>query len=688
MAVGLLASILCTATAAETQPPALRPAQAALLERAGNASVDAERHRHLLALSRQPDLDPALQPDLAIVLEAASLWAGEREHWDSKTHVRVAERGFLSGYLSEDWPAEVPETSPFYPLWCLYRGRALIQLVIQRGNLAEDPVARAEYYGTGRRLLGLARDAYPRNRIARMYLGEHISWPPLHPPAPQAPTWANLQREVIGKMTRVIRWWIRNRQAPDGQFGGGWGDDVEMWRVWLPVLIGFEDPEIAGAQRRLAEGLFASERMSGGYSKVMRDVEHGAEDSGDTVTAMMHLVPDDPVWSRRARGIFALFRDLWTGRNERGQLMFKSTYFTAREVHRDPDLACDTVYHPRAVQPALLYWQRTRDEEMGGIFAEWMKTWVAAAVSDERGKPKGVLPSAIHWPDGAIGGTGARWWDPRNHDEPTLYRWPSAMSMMAQTLLLTAHMTGEAGFLEPVRAMAKMRSEFLREPVEDPEPGSATWCASRLGFLAETLSKYRLLTGDTGFDPLLQQDSDGYVRLRLGGGRARLVADLRRQADAYGVNREAFSEEVRWTDRLLAFRSYANDYLDDPLPEVDSDLLYSTITGDPGGALYFPMNAVRWKTRPDDIAALVTDSGTDRLVAELFHFGPEARAMGAELFLLAPGRYRWRLAKPGGDVLATSSFQVNGSRATLRFQLPPRELCTLTVGADPVSGSE
>jgi hypothetical protein len=247
-------------------------------------------------------------------------------------------------------------------------------------------------------------------------------------------------------------------------------------------------------------------------------------------------------------------------------------------------------------------------------------------------------------------------------------------------------MTGDWRYLEPVRAMAKARSGYLRDPVEDPRPGSEAWCASRMGFLASTLGKYRLLTGDSDFDPLLEQDANGYVTLRLGGGRERLVEDLRRQAEAYRVNREAFCEEVRWTDRLVAFRRYANDFLEAPLPAVDPGFVYSTVTGDPGGALYFPMNAVRWKTRPDDIAALVTDSGTEGLEAELFHFGSAPRKMGAELYLLARGAYGWSLANGAGDVLATSSLEVSGPRASIRFELPPGVLCTLTVRASPREG--
>ena len=49
---------------------------------------------------------------------------------------------------------------------------------------------------------------------------------------------------------------------------------------------------------------------------------------------------------------------------------------------------------------------------MTRLMADWMSTWVDAAARDERGKPTGMLPTAIHWPDGRIGGLGEKWWMP------------------------------------------------------------------------------------------------------------------------------------------------------------------------------------------------------------------------------------------------------------------------------------
>lgn len=114
-------------------------------------------------------------------------------------------------------------------------------------------------------------------------------------------------------------------------------------------------------------------------------------------------------------------------------------------------------------------------------------------------------------------------------------------------------------------------------------------------------------------------------------------------------------------------------------------LIYSTATGDPGRCGYFPLAAVRWLTPPRDIAALVTESGRDRFTAELFHFGREPRAMSAELYLLAPGRYTWALLEEGKSrpLDPPNALDVAGPRTRIALELPPRWLCVLRVVRAP-----
>lgn len=493
----------------------------------------------------------------------------------------------------------------------------MIWRVIQSGPLLRVKERREAYYSEGRHLLEETRKAFPENCVLRMYLREPIPWPKQHPADPKAPAWANLQREGLEKLADVIHWRIAERQLADGQFSGGRGDDVEMWRWWTPVLIAFDHPVVNAAQERLSSGIFQQPHMRDGFSSRVTDVEHSNEDTTDTILPMMHLPPDDPVWKQRALRPAELMRERWTARNERGFLQFKSIYFSVDKVGTSARRAFDTVYHPSVIQPALLYWQRTGDSVLTALFGEWLKVRVNAAARAENGKPSGVLPSAIRWSDGGIAKPDLPWWEPFSPEQnDALYNWPGVTRLMTSTLLLVYRMSGEKKFLEPIHSMAALRLKHSN-PSSNAQPGSDAWCARQMGgFLSDTLAKYRFLTGDTQYDALLRTDASGYVRFRLMNQTAALEAALRRYAEGIRSNWDAYTSKMRWTDRVISFtRNYLN-YLPQPAPpEPAPDILYSSATGDPGNPLVFPLNAVCWHTRPREIAALVTVSSRTSFAA-------------------------------------------------------------------------
>ena len=677
--------------AAPDQSPSAPAAVARFIEAAGTTHDETERLRLLRQLDARTDLSASLRADLAKLLPVVEDWANGKSRLVVDTS-RAAENGYLCRFITSrvrpaaEGPVHPPELSeglPLRPIWCLYRGRMLIWRVIQSGPLLWVKESREKYFGEGRRLLEETRAAFPENRVVRMYLGEPIPWPKPHPADPEAPTWANLQREGLEKLADVIHWWIAERQLPDGQFGGGWGDDVEMWRWWTPVLIAFEDPVVNAAQERLSSGIFQQPHLRAGFTSRMTDVEHSNEDTTDTILPMMHLRPEDPVWKQRALRLAELMRDRWTGRNEHGLLQFKSIYFSVDKVDTNAGRAFDTVYHPSVIQPALLYWQRTGDSALTTLFGDWLKVWVDAAARAENGKPAGVLPSAIRWPDGGIAKTNLPWWEPFSpgHND-ALYNWPGATRLLTSTLLLAHHMTREETYLEPIRSMAALRVKHLKSA--EGEPGSEAWCARRMsGFLPDALAKYRLLTGDTQHDALLRADASGYVRYRLTGDSAPLESVLRRNAEAFRSNWEGYTSEMRWTDRVMAFtRNYLN-YLSEAAPPAPSpEILYSSATGDPGNPLVFPLNAVRWCTPPRDLAALVTKSSRTSFAADLFHFGTQPRELDAELFLLSPGEYELTLTASGAansPPLQRRAVRVGGPRVRVSLQLPSRRLCLVKV---------
>jgi len=677
LAAGLL-------SAAETAAPgAARYGD--FIRAAGNAEVDAARLAHLRKLAHQCGVDGQTLPGLDRLIAFVERWDSPQSRLDFFDREVRRTLGFDFG-LGPD--------SPLQPIADFYLGRMLTWITLEYSDIYPFPEKRAEYLGRARRHFSAAAAAFPENRVMRMYLGEPVPPARTYAAPAGAPAWAVAQREALERLTDVIEWWIDHRMRPNGEYGGGWGDDCEMWRHWVTVLYGFEHPRANWAQAYFSARLLAQPHLAGGYHNRLMDVEHTAEDVSDALTPMMVLAPDNPEWAQRANRLADLMEQLWTGRNERGFLQFKSTYFTSEQVDLTPARACDTVYHPRAIQPALLYWQRTGDARIGRLVADWMRTWVDAAAREERGKPAGILPTAIHWPDGRVGGIGGKWWLPENYTTP-LYDFPSAMSLMLNTLVLTAHLTGEAGFLAPLRTMAAARLEWIRAGRPEAPAGSRLWCAAKIDQLGSALAKYRAVTGDPSFDALLREERGvPYMHFRLAGDEGPLGTALEALAGILRVNFPAYTQEVRYTDRVMRFPVlYQPGWMLEggaPTTVIEAgvmamglnrlNLLYQTATGDPGDPLYFPLNAVRWRTPPRDFSALVTDAAPDRLAARVFHFGPDERRLEAELLLLRPGAYRFTLTEAaGGRPVQSGELAIAPGKRALPLRLPPRVACGLQV---------
>ena len=95
--------------------------------------------------------------------------------------------------------------------------------------------------------------------------------------------------------------------------------------------------------------------MSGGYTDRLTDVEHSAEETGDPLTSILLLQPDNFIYRHWAANTLPqLALSLWTGVNQKGGLQFKSTYFTSERVSGNLLLACDTAYHARQDLSLLL----------------------------------------------------------------------------------------------------------------------------------------------------------------------------------------------------------------------------------------------------------------------------------------------------------------------------------------------
>ena len=349
-----------------------------------------------------------------------------------------------------------------------------------------------------------------------------------------------------------------------------------------------------------------------------------------------------------------------------------------------------------ALHPALLAWQKTSDENLGAQICEWLDTWVDASARAENGKPAGILPASIRWPDGKAAGAEGKWWEPIKPGGfmHSYYLWPSVITEMTDALMLAHVMTGRESYLTPLRSMAAIRLKHLKNPTGELKPGTEAWCADQLaprqnansntGGLVKTLARFKALTGTSEFDELIALEGSEFVIRTDDAGKRELEAALRESLAALRVNFPGFTNEVRSTDRVMRFVQFlAQDYAFDAYKGVTQpkhELLYRMVTGDKN-APRFPQMAVRWLTPPKDIAALVTEASTTRFAAELFHFGKEPRELNAELRQLKPGDYTASLMVDGKAVnLPGDTLKIEKGRLTrFAFTLPARKLATLRI---------
>lgn len=650
-----------------------------MIQEAGNATDEKKRADVLHKLLNHPGFNTQEKEVVKVLFDVSDRWGYGFEKYANPEAEGNEGSGYLCGFFSRNnidkkiFPP-LDESNRFFPLVALSWSRILTALLIQNGEINEVEATRKRYIEEILRLMRIAHKSFPDNQLAKAYLGDYQPWDDLVAPDPLAPGWANAQRMVLEKLHYLIHWWIDHRQITGGQFGGGWGDDVEIWRRWIPVLLAFRDEKVIDSQRELFNGLFRLSKMKKGYTSEFNDVEHTSEEYSDPLTCMIMLEPENPIWENRTLKVMDYMEQLWSGINERGMLQFKSTWFSVDQVGTDPKGACDTPYHTRLIQPIMLIWQRTGNKRAGDFLTRWMKTWVEATFTEECGKPAGIIPAAIHWPDGKPAGAGRNWWHPEN--SKTSYDFPQEQEVMYECFLQTYAITGDEYFLRPIRfAGEKLLAGGGKEtPTSYPE-GSLDWSLSILKTrLINLFAKYRVLTGDDRFDKLLNAPAGGYALFLKNGDANILTSHFNNLRQSLSLPETFYTTEVRWTDRLFTFVSFfAYAHRQSP-PHFSSVELFASLTGNLGEYKTMPLTGVKWFTNATEIAVLTEENTAKEFQAKLFHFGKETRKMGGTFYQLSKGVYNVWL-----DDVKTGEAAFTTEKRDVSFSIPPRKLCTLRI---------
>lgn len=547
------------------------------------------------------------------------------------------------------------------------RARLLYGLWLEQG-FADDKV-------TFDADISLLRRDHPDDPLVAMYAGEQVpaALPPGAPTAlPSAPAWSAAQLEALVRLRDLAHYWSDVRQIPNGELGGKLDDDVEILRWWTPLVLTGDTRALAGF-RRLAEGVWHSPRIFNGYSRVARDVEHSAEFISDTLP-VFSLAAGEAESVDRLAWSYRHMRDLWTGRNAHGDLHFKSAWLGATEILSEPPRNRDLAMNTRAAKAVRYYARLAPDPAASRLLADWSLAWAKAAARTDKGKPLGLFPASLRWPDAAF-----------NADEPAWHRaamfwdyfdWDGQGDLYDQ-LLYSWNDTHEPALLAPMRDTLALLKQNPA-PAADAAPGSAAWAAQRLlqshGFWNAVIH-WRLETGDTRFDAFLAKNAPPYLRYRLSRDPAALAPAI--ESTLLAVVR--FNRPLLTTEALFTDRVYVSS---DNGPYLGADLLCAMLTGCHASDGPSPWFHVAWTDTPPTFTALVSDTAADRLAVDLFLHQTAPATIGVRLLRLPPGAYRLTV-ESGGRVLSARTVTLTAARQPVALELPGAALVTLRLTPAP-----
>ncbi|HOQ86727.1 MAG TPA: CARDB domain-containing protein [Phycisphaerae bacterium] len=515
-----------------------------------------------------------------------------------------------------------PANNPFYYKAQLWQARHLRAAGLEGASQRRIEQARTMF----KELLAI----WPEDVGLRELTGETVPWrADLTRPESDGPEWARHLQETFARHQAILNWWFTHRQFPDGQLGGGWGDDVEILRDWVPaVCISTAcEPAIAGIER-LVEGVWRY-ALRDGYSPDRGDVEHSAEPSADSLPTMMLLRYGDPLWVERNLESARTIRERFMAVNERGHLQFLSAEFGTDGVRREPVAGGDTGYHARAMKHFLwLAWYGI--PEARDIYLQWCDTWLEATMSPIGTKPAGVIPASIWFPSGGIDPPdGKPWHDEKSH----YYGFPGLPTMILESFLSAYALSGEDKYLDAVQTVldlsttGPLRSDVPGQPKDHPDNLLAQAAHQAVPNL---LAVYRHLTGDRVYDPYLRKLALTGRQMYLTDGKlSDYLTSFAGPVAALRYNWALRTSEVFQTDRaglegaaalMGAYTGAVRDLRDAATPTF----------------------AATWITPDVNFAAVVTDSSPRRLRAWLYNFNTVPMRVGLRPWELVPGRYALR----------------------------------------------
>lgn len=540
----------------------------------------------------------------------------------------------------------------------------------------------AEHEKKARAYFTSLHDAYPKDEIISMYLGQKIKDEAFLATTQQgAPHWAVYQHEATNRMLKIIHWWVTAKQAANGELGGKYGDDVEILRWWLPAVLGVDDSLAKIGYNRLADGVWNSGILERGFARRVDDVEHSAELFRDTHPGMFLINYGDPEYIERCLISMQNFRDVWTGITPSGHRHFRSYYLSATEVVPQFPYGVDVAMNARALLPGLWAAWYNENPSIVQLFEQWSKAWIADAARTGNGKPAGVLPSAVAFSGDRIGGDSPHWYDPQlTYD---YYNWDHLghVNELQYHLMGMYAITKNAFYLSTVNFYNHLITKARQEKVSaNAAPGSIEWVKQQLltggadhdpvqNPMGKVFAMAKQLTRNDQYDSLVKEYGQPYNQYSITHDNSVIENGLERILETLRYNFPLLTSEVKFTDRVY-------------IPGIN--LLSGMYTGHFGAGYEYPALIASWKNTGKDVAVFVKGGDDKTVRASLYNFG-SAKKIKMRTWQLQPGLYKVHMGidrnddGAADDNLSDTTIELNERVNDIPLQLPEGKLVAIFV---------
>ena len=500
----------------------------------------------------------------------------------------------------------------------------------------------------------------PDHKHGREYWGDITygsqGWPAFEQPkAPEGvPLWAFRQTEDLKLVSKFINWWIDERQAEFGDFGGGISDDSDLTQQWPGLaLMGVEPDKIRASLNRLADAAYKNGMFTDGLPTIITDELHVYEEGINSDAEAMYLNYGDPLAVERMMATIKGLQRV-VEKNPAGHIHFNSNWFGGSKIYREGPWEWSKPYSYLILHPAVLMAGYNGDPQSREMIIGIADGYLAHEAED------GSYPNEINWrSDAERGGTMLQ---------------GSGSGAPMQIFWAAYRFTGDAKYLKPI---------FWRIDRNGPRS------------VADLTENAMDVLGKRA------EWSDSIVKRAVAGAAFDRFAAWQVTGDKSHLER-LYADEIKWNSQhmyMLTEGHWWSDRVDLP-----SDMLQRSRLG--GIALkrnlLYPGHLVSWRfgggAKGEDVAILIKDATPESFKVVAYNLTDKSVTADMTGWGVAPGQWSLRqgLDADGDDTIdgAGSSRSVAFERTkAVSFTLVPRqttivEMKLATVGDDPASRAD